>query len=237
MFEILKSYGVPPNLLHLIISIYEKTMAHVTSPDGDTILFKLLALAGIMQGDTLAPYLFIIVLDYALTLRTALDGKEDLGFTLKPRRSRRHPAITITDLDYADDLATISDCVADVEKILTQIENAAAQVGLYINIRKTNCTSFNQDIVDDITGRDGETVKSVEDYKYLGAWISSSKKDFNTRRARAWDITHKLKSVWTSRMPRKTKVGVLTAAVESVLMYGSESWTLTKALTNRLDCL
>ena len=39
-----------------------------------------------MQGDTLAPYIFIIVLDYAQ--RTALDGKEDLGFImLKPRRS------------------------------------------------------------------------------------------------------------------------------------------------------
>ena len=33
MFEILKSYGVPPNLLQLIISIYEKIMARVTSPD------------------------------------------------------------------------------------------------------------------------------------------------------------------------------------------------------------
>ena len=77
MFEILKSCGVPHNLLALIISIYEKTMARVTSPDGDTVLFKLLA--GIMQlGDTLAPYLFIIVLDYAL--RTALDGKKDPGF-------------------------------------------------------------------------------------------------------------------------------------------------------------
>ena len=30
----------------------------------------------------------------------ALEGKEDLGFTLAPRRSRRHPAKTITDLDY-----------------------------------------------------------------------------------------------------------------------------------------
>ena len=77
MFEILKSCGVPHNLLALIISIYEKTMARVTSPEGDTVLFKLLA--GIMQlGDTLAPYLFIIVLDYAL--RTALDDKKDPGF-------------------------------------------------------------------------------------------------------------------------------------------------------------
>ena len=41
-----------------------------------------------MQGDTLAPYLFIIVLDFALS--KALEGKEDLGFTLAPRRSRRH---------------------------------------------------------------------------------------------------------------------------------------------------
>ena len=34
-----------------------------------------------------------------------------------------------------------------------------------------------------------------------------------------------------------SKVGVLTAAVESVLLYGSESWTLTAALTKRLDGL
>ena len=233
MFEILKAYGVPPNLLQLIISIYEQTMARVTSPDGDTVLFKILA--GIMQGDTLAPYLFIIVLDFAL--RTALDGKEDLGFTLRTRRSRRHPAITLSDLGYADDLAALADCVADAQTILAEIEKAAAQVGLYINTKKTNCMSFNQDNVVDVVGSDGEVVKSVDDYKYLGAWISSSKKDFNTRRARAWDIAHKLKPLWTSNMPRKTKVGVLTAAVESVLMYGSESWTLTKALTNRLDGL
>ena len=38
-------------------------------------------------------------------------------------------------------------------------------------------------------------------------------------------------------MPRSTKVGVLTAAVESVLMYGSESWTITETLTKRLDGL
>ena len=43
-----------------------------------------------MQGDTLAPYLFIIGLDYAL--KTVLDGKENIGFTLKPRR---YPAFVI----------------------------------------------------------------------------------------------------------------------------------------------
>ena len=233
MFEILKSYGVPKRMLQLIISIYEKTMARVTSPDGDTLLFKILA--GIMQGDTLAPYLFIIVLDYALT--QALEGKEELGFTLVPRRSRRHPAKIISDLDYADDIATISNTVQEAQKLIYQLETAAAEVGLHINAKKTQCINYNQTGGGTLNAIDGSVIKEVEDYKYLGAWISSTKKDFSTRRARAWDIAHKLKPLWTSKMPRATKVGVLTAAVESVLMYGSESWTLTDNLTKRLDGL
>ena len=99
--------------------------------------------------------------------------------------------------------------------------------------------TFNQPAGGILTALNGNVIKEVEDYKYLGAWISSTKKDFSTMRARAraWDIAHKLKPLWTSRMPRSTKVGVLTAAVESVLMYGSESWTLTEILTKRLDGL
>ena len=65
-------------------------------------------LAGVLQGDTLAPYLFIIVLDYCL--RSAIEGKEGrLGFTISPRRSRRVGPVNITDLDFADDIALLSD--------------------------------------------------------------------------------------------------------------------------------
>jgi len=56
----------------------------------------------------LAPFLFIIVLDYAL--RKAIDGREEeLGLQTKQRRSRRCPATCITDLDFADDIALISE--------------------------------------------------------------------------------------------------------------------------------
>ena len=61
-------------------------MACVTSPDGDTVLFKLLR-AGIMQGDTLAPYLFIIVLGY--TLRTALNGTMQIAVDHETLESKR----------------------------------------------------------------------------------------------------------------------------------------------------
>ena len=50
----------------------------VRSPDGGTDFFDISA--GVLQGNTLAPYIFIICLDYVL--RKALDKNNELGFTL-----------------------------------------------------------------------------------------------------------------------------------------------------------
>ena len=53
--------------------------------------------AGVLQGDTLAPYLFIISLDYVL--RTSIDKIKENSFKLTKERSRRYPAKTFTDAD------------------------------------------------------------------------------------------------------------------------------------------
>ena len=85
MLRILKAYGLPPNILRAIEAMYTNTRAKIISPDGETDMFEITG--GVLQGDTLAPFLFVIVLDYAL--RKALDGKEeDLGFTITPRKSQ-----------------------------------------------------------------------------------------------------------------------------------------------------
>ena len=48
------------------------------------------------------------MVDYAL--RKAMDGKEeDLGFTITPRKSSRHPKEVLADLDFADDISLLSD--------------------------------------------------------------------------------------------------------------------------------
>ena len=46
--------------------LYRNTKRKVHSPDGDTDYFGIVA--GVLQGDTLAPYFFIICLDYVLRL-------------------------------------------------------------------------------------------------------------------------------------------------------------------------
>ena len=232
MIKILKAYDVPPNLLQAIILMYENTKARIISPDGETEFFKILA--GVLQGDTLAPYLFIIVLDYVLR-KTFKGREEELGFKLHRRRSSRIKAVHVTDLDFADDLAILVEEIEQAQQALTALENEAGKVGLVCNAKKTELQSFNQTGPVIVKTKSGKIIKQVENFKYLGAWTQSSDKDIKVRKALAWSACNKLDKIWMSNISRGIKIRLFIATVESVLLYGSETWTLTKTLSNRLD--
>ena len=101
MLKILKAYCIPKNILRAITVMYN-TMAKILTPDGETDYITILA--GVLQGDRLAPFLFAIVLDYVL--RKSISGYEEkLGFHIERRRSRRVNPVVIIDLDFADDIA------------------------------------------------------------------------------------------------------------------------------------
>ena len=64
--------------------LFRNTKGKVPSPDGDTDYFDILA--RVLQGDTLAPYLFIICQDYVV--RTSIDKIKENGFELTKKRSK-----------------------------------------------------------------------------------------------------------------------------------------------------
>ena len=103
--------------------LYEDTEAQVITPDGDTEFFRILA--GVLQGDTLAPFLFIIALDYALWEATR---EAHTGFTLTTCQSTRHPATYITDTDFADDIALTTNYLEQAQLLLLRLEVAAEAV-------------------------------------------------------------------------------------------------------------
>ena len=51
IIKILETYGIQVKIVELIRLMYEKTMAKVLTPEGETELFE--KLAGVLQGDTL----------------------------------------------------------------------------------------------------------------------------------------------------------------------------------------
>ena len=149
------------------MTLYRNTKVKVRSPKGDTGYFDIVE--GVLQGDTLAPYVLIICQDYEL--RTSIDKKEN-GFKLTKEKSKRCLAQPITDADYSDDIALLPNTTTQAETMLHSLERAA---------HKTEYMCFNQR--GDISTLNGSPLKLVDKFTYIGSSVSST--ETSTRIAKA----------------------------------------------------
>ena len=178
MEQIRLTYGLPKET---IMMLYRNTKVKVRFPDVDTDYFDIEV--GVLQGDTLALYLFLICLDYVLW--TFIDKMKDNIFKLTKERSRRYPAHTVTDADYADEVALLANTntPTQAETLLHSLERAAADIGLHVNTDQTKCMRFNQR--GDLSTQNGSTLKLVDKFTYLGSSVSWTKSDINMWLAKA----------------------------------------------------
>ena len=204
--------------------LYRNTEVKVPSPDSDTDYFDIVA--GVLQADT--P---IICLDYLL--RTSIDKIKENGFELTKKRSKRYPAKTITDADYADHIALLENASAQAETLLHSLERAAACIGLLVFAHKMKYICFNQ--TGDISTQNGSSLKLVNKFTYLVSSVSSTKTDIDTGLAKAWTAINRLSVIWKSDLTDKMKRSFFQAAVMSILLYGCSTWTLTKRMEKKLD--
>ena len=153
---------------------YENMKVKVCSPDGDTDYFNIVT--GVLQGNILGPYLFIICQD--CVLRTSIDLMKDNGFKLAKKRSKRYSA---------QDITLITNTPAQAESMLHNLERAVGGLGLHINADKTEYICFNQR--GDISTLKDSPLKLVDKFTYHGSSVSSTEKDIHTRLAKAWIAT------------------------------------------------
>ena len=135
------------------------------SLNGDSDYFDIGA--GVLHGDTLAPYLLIICVDHVL--RTSIDKIKENGLKLTKERSRRYPAKIITDADYADDIALQANTPAQAETQLHNLERATAGIGIHVIAHKTEYMCFNQP--GDISTLNSSSLKLVDKFTYLGSSV------------------------------------------------------------------
>ena len=229
MEQILLAYGLPKETVAIITILYRNTKVKVCSPDGDTEYFDIVA--GVLQRDTLAPYHFITCLDYVL--RTLIDKIIKNSFKLTKKRSRRYPTKTMTDADYADNIAILANTPNQAETLLHSLEWAATGIGLHVNAHKTEYMCYNQ--TGDISTLDGAPLKLVDKFTYLGSSISLTEKDIDMQLMKAWTTIDRLSIIWKSDLTNKMKRSFFQAAVISILLYGCTTWMLTKRLEKKLD--
>jgi hypothetical protein len=161
------------------------------------------------------------------------EKENELGLTLHERRSSRNRAISLCDLDFADDIVLLSNEIEQARKLLHQVTNECSKVGLGLNAGKTISMFINTG-VESISTVGGCVVKQAltesgnQDFKYLASWCDKSR-DMQTRKALAWKAMNKMDKTWKSELPNSLKIRYYRAAVETILLYGCATWSLTKA--------
>jgi len=239
MEAILLAYQIPQELVSAIMSIYNGAKAGLLNTEGkleEDNTFKLNV--GVLQGDTLAPYLFIIVMDFVL--KSSMEDELGICLSAKSGTTRtRIKAKYLTDLAFADDIVLLAPSISNAQKLLSSLERKALKVGLKINQKKTEYILYGSWDINkthrSIKVKEGR-LNRVEDYKYLGSWILNSKKDFLIRKELAWKAARSLFRVWKSNtITRAVKIELFLATVESVLLYNATTWTMNDTLNRALD--
>ena len=232
---VLRAYNVPAQLVTAIMAVYQDTRAAVVTPDGLSDIFY--TSSGILQGDTLAPFLFVILLDWVL--RTALPSPDD-GFLLQRRVGRRTPEKRLSVLAYADDLVLLSSTAEGAQRQLDRLTEVAATVGLAINTRKTEVLTVPSEIEVSITCRDPDghrfPLARCQRFTYLGGSVPSSGEDLRRRRSLAWAAFYTLRPILHSPMLSDySRAQLFRAVIETVFLYNAETWTVTASLERQLN--
>lgn len=224
IWKILRYYGVPEKIIAAIRCIYDESKSKVII--GKEISDTFRTSSGILQGDTLSPFIFVIVMDYILS-RINIEK----GFTLQEA-----PLIQkiISHLAFADDIVLINNKILDAYKQIKKLSHEAVKVGLDINTKKTK---FMTNIaVDKNLHKMNELIEKVEHFKYLGSSIESSINDIKTRKAKAWNVFWQMKKLWSSNeISLKLKLNILNGTCFAILLYGSESWIIDQEAENIID--
>ena len=132
MSDVLLAYWIPSQIVKGIKGLYIDTVAQLVTEDGNTNFFPIVA--GVRQSDTLALYLFIIILDYVIRIKMTKD--DNFG--------RHCPAVHLTDADFTDDIVLLSNKMNVAQALLNAAESAAQSGGLVMNVGKTKFMCYEQ---------------------------------------------------------------------------------------------
>ena len=223
MWQILRSYGIPQKIVNGIRCLYDNVSSRVQVDSQLSDPFTVST--GVLQGDTLAPFLFIIVLDHVLS-----QTPPHFGFV-----THVNPEIRLTDLDFADDISLLDGSISDARNHIINLSENAAQVGLKINVDKTKLMTP-LSTQNDIVLPDGSIIRQVDEFKYLGSMMSTSHADLNVRRGQAWSAFWSMKTLWRAKdVTLDLKIRIFKTTCLSILLYGSEAWSINKAMTSRIN--
>ena len=252
LWAILEKIGCPKLFVDLISSFHDGM--RVTVREGNDRSEPFGVTSGTKQGCVLAPTLFSIFFSVMLhvAFKDATDGvgiksRFDKGLCSAKSSHFNAPTkvvlYTIRDLLFADDCALAALSQEALQRLCNCFSTAARRFGLTISIKKTETLhqpAPGNMYVPPAIEIEGKLLNAVDNFKYLGSISSNDASldaEITARIAKATAAFGRLsKRLWTnSGIKLNTKICVYKAAVLTSLLYGCETWTLTKKQVRCLE--
>jgi len=226
LWIIMRQYGIPQKLIQMVKTMCEDFQCSVIVDNETTDWFPVIT--GVKQGCCMSGFLFLLVIDWVM--RRTVEGE---------RNGIRWDFMNmLEDLDFADDIALLSATMNHLQHKTKRLEDNAAKVGLKLNGQKCKAMKVNSRNIDGLRVGDQE-VEEVENFTYLGANVTKDgggTADVKKRVALASAQMKRLSNIWQmGDIDRKTKASLFKSLVLSVLLYGCETWKLTKGEEEKLD--
>ncbi|KAK3518654.1 hypothetical protein QTP70_006960 [Hemibagrus guttatus] len=212
----MRKSGVAEKYVRVVQDMYERSRTVVRCAVGQTEEFKVEV--GLHQGSALSPFLFAIVMD-----QLSEEVRQESPWTMM----------------FADDIVICSESREQVEENLERWRFALERRGMKVSGSKTEYMCVNEREGSGTVRLQGEEVKKVQEFKYLGSTVQSNGecgKEVKKRVQAGWNGWRKVSGVLCDRkISARIKGKVYRTVVRPAMLYGLETVSLRKRQESELE--
>ncbi|KAK3567214.1 hypothetical protein QTP86_013468 [Hemibagrus guttatus] len=212
----MRKSGVAEKYVRVVQDMYARSRTVVRCAVGQTEEFKVEV--GLHQGSALSPFLFAIVMD-----QLSEEVRQESPWTMM----------------FADDIVICSESREQVEENLERWRFALERRGMKVSRSKTEYMCVNEREGSGTVRLQGEEVKKVQEFKYLGSTVQSNGecgKEVKKRVQAGWNGWRKVSGVlYDQKISARIKGKVYRTVVRPAMLYGLETVSLRKRQESELE--
>ncbi|KAK3551047.1 hypothetical protein QTP70_011505 [Hemibagrus guttatus] len=212
----MRKSGVAEKYIRVVQDMYERSRTVVRCAVGQTEEFNVEV--GLHQGSALSPFLFAIVMD-----QLSEEVRQESPWTMM----------------FADDIVICSESREQVEENLERWRFALERRGMKVSRSKTEYMCVNEREGSGTVRLQGEEVKKVQEFKYLGSTVQSNGecgKEVKKRVQAGWNGWRKVSGVLCDqKISARIKGKVYRTVVRPAMLYGLETVSLRKRQESELE--
>ncbi|KAK3575126.1 hypothetical protein QTP86_020810, partial [Hemibagrus guttatus] len=212
----MRKSGVAEKYVRVVQDMYERSRTVVRCAVSQTEEFKVEV--GLHQGSALSPFLFAVVMD-----QLSEEVRQESPWTMM----------------FADDIVICSESREQVEENLERWRFVLERRGMKVSRSKTEYMCVNEREGSGTVRLQGEEVKKVQEFKYLGSTVQSNGecgKEVKKRVQAGWNGWRKVWGVLCERkISARIKGKVYRTVVRAAMLYGLETVSLRKRQESELE--